>query len=67
MVKEGRIPCHVVLDHHSWSVLIMMGHSSSAALLYYFRLEDQVPGSHLLRLIEKKISFTFVREKLKDV
>jgi len=45
----------------------MMGHSSSAALLYYFRLEDQVPGSHLLRLIEKKISFTFVREKLKDV
>src|SRR5712691_2246216 len=48
-------------------VLIMMGqHSRSEALFYYFRLEDQVPETHLLRLIEKHISFAFVREKLKD-
>src|SRR5712692_7719969 len=48
-------------------VLIMMGqHSRSEALFYYFRLEDQVPESHLLRLIEKHISLAFVREKLKD-
>src|SRR6202140_1280742 len=48
-------------------VLIMMGqHSRSEALFYYFRLEDQVPENHLLRLIEKHISFAFVREKLKD-
>jgi transposase len=48
-------------------VLIMMGqHSRSEALFYYFRLEDQVPETHLLRLIEKHISFTFVREKLKE-
>src|SRR5947209_1412004 len=46
--------------------LIMMGqHSRSEALFYYFRLEDQVPETHLLRLIEKHISFAFVREKLK--
>jgi transposase len=45
----------------------MMGqHSRSEALFYYFRLEDQVPENHLLRLIEKHISFAFVREKLKD-
>ena len=45
----------------------MMGqHDRSEALFYYFRLEDQVPETHLLRLIEKHISFTFVREKLKD-
>jgi transposase len=31
-----------------------------------FRLKDQVPETHLLRLIEKHISFAFVREKLKD-
>ena len=37
----------------------------SEALFYYFRLEDQVPESHLLRLIEKHISFAFVRERLK--
>ena len=44
----------------------MMGqHSRSEALFYYFRLEDQVPETHLLRLIEKHISFAFVREKLK--
>jgi transposase len=45
----------------------MMGqHSRSEALFYYFRLEDQVPETHLLRLIDKHISFAFVREKLKD-
>ena len=33
-------------------LLIMMGqHSRSEALFYYFRLEDQVPETHLLRLI----------------
>jgi transposase len=48
-------------------VLIMMGqHSRSEALFYYFRLEDQVPETHLLRLIEKHISFAFVRERLKQ-
>src|SRR5213592_575258 len=47
-------------------LLIMMGlHDRSEALFYYFRLEDQVPETHLLRLIEKHISFGFVREELK--
>src|ERR1700728_1002375 len=48
-------------------LLIMMGqHDRSEALFYYFRLEDQVPENHLLRLIEKHISFEFVRQQLKD-
>ena len=47
-------------------LLIMMGQQDrSEALFYYFRLEDQVPETHLLRLIEKHISFAFVRERLK--
>ena len=47
-------------------LLIMMGqHDRSEALFYYFRLEDQVPETHLLRLIDKHISFEFVRERLK--
>jgi transposase len=47
-------------------LLIMMGqHDRSEALFYYFRLDDQVPENHLLRLIEKHISFAFVRERLK--
>ena len=38
-------------------LLIMMGqHDRSEALFYYFRLEDQVPETHLLRLIDKHIS-----------
>ena len=42
----------------------MMGqHDRSEALFYYFRLDDQVPENHLLRLIEKHISFSFVRER----
>jgi len=45
----------------------MMGqHSRSEALFYYFRLEDQVPENHLLRLIDRYVSFDFVREKLRD-
>src|SRR6266567_4639884 len=48
-------------------VLLMMGqHSRSEALFCYFRLGDQVPETHLLRLIEKHISFAFVRERLKQ-
>src|SRR6476660_1120300 len=48
-------------------LLIMMGHHArSEALFYYFRLEDQIPETHLLRLIDKHISFEFVREQLKD-
>src|SRR5437899_12512796 len=48
-------------------LLIMMGqHDRSEALFYYFRLEDQVPETHLLRLIDKHISFAFVRERLKE-
>ena len=45
----------------------MMGHHSRGeALFYYFRLEDQVPENHLLRLLDKHINFGFVRERLKD-
>ena len=45
----------------------MMGHHArSEALFYYFRLEDQVPENHLLRLIDRHISFEFVGEQLKD-
>jgi transposase len=48
-------------------LLVMMGqHDRSEALFYYFRLEDQVPETHLLRLIENHISFAFVRERLKQ-
>src|SRR5271155_5547146 len=46
---------------------LMMGqHARSESLFYYFRLEDQVPENHLLRLVDKHINFGFVREKLKD-
>ncbi len=45
----------------------MMGqHDRSESLFYYFRLEDHVPENHLLRLIDRHISFDFVREKLRD-
>jgi transposase len=48
-------------------LLIMMGqHARSEALFYYFRLEEYIPENHLLRLIDKHISFAFVRERLKE-
>jgi transposase len=47
-------------------LLIMMGHHArSEALFYYFRLEDQIPENHLLRLIDQHISFECVRQRLK--
>src|SRR5512147_3259823 len=47
--------------------LLMMGqHTRSESLFYYFRIEDQVPENHLLRLIDRHVSFEFVREKLRD-
>ena len=48
-------------------LLFMMGHHSrSESLFYYFRLEDQVPENHLLRLIDRHVNLDFIRAKLKD-
>jgi len=56
-----------LLDDHSRGRANHDGqHDRSEALFYYFRLEDQVAETHLLRLIDKHISFAFVREKLKE-
>ena len=44
----------------------MMGqHTRSESLFYYFRIEDQVPENHLLRMIDRHVSFDVVREKLR--
>jgi len=44
----------------------MMGHQPrKESLFYYFRLEDQIPDTHLLRLIDRYVEFGFVRERLK--
>ena len=61
MLEESILPmlCWILIVG---GLLIMMGqHDRSEALFYYFRLEDQVPETHLLRLIDKHISFEFVR------
>jgi len=45
----------------------MMGqHARSEALFYYFTLDEYIPQNNLLRLIDKHIDFSFVRERLKD-
>src|SRR5713226_5591024 len=44
----------------------MMGQQSREASLFYsFRLEDQIPETHLLRLIDRYVDFSFVRDRLK--
>jgi transposase len=48
-------------------VKLMMGrHDRTESLFYYFRLDDQVPENHLLRLVDKHIDFGFVRDRLED-
>ena len=45
----------------------MMGqHIRSESLFYDFRLEEHVPENHLLRMIDRHVSLTVVREKLED-
>src|SRR5713101_9937710 len=45
----------------------MMGQQPRVeSLFYYFRLEDQIPQDHLLRLIDRYVDFGFVRERLKN-
>jgi transposase len=35
-------------------------------LFYYFRLEDQIPESHLLRLVDRHVDWSLVRDRLKN-
>ena len=45
----------------------MMGQQPrTESLFYYFRLEDQIPEEHLLRLIDRYVDLSFVRERLKS-
>jgi transposase len=45
----------------------MMGQQPrTESLFYYFRLEDQIPQDHLLRLVDRYVDFGFVRERLKN-
>ncbi len=40
----------------------MMGQQRrTESLFYYFRLEEQIPADHLLRLIDGYVDFSFVR------
>jgi transposase len=45
----------------------MMGQQPrSDSLFYYFRLEDQIPDDHLLKRLDRRLDFGFVRERLRD-
>ena len=52
-----------VLVPEAHSMMGQQRHTES--LFYYFRIEDHVPENHLLRAIDRLVSFDFVREKLK--
>jgi transposase len=44
----------------------MMGQQPrTESLFYYFRLEDQIPKDHLLRMIDERVDLSFVRERVK--
>jgi len=43
----------------------MMGQQPrTESLFYYFRLEDHIPENHLLRLIDRHVDLSFVREQV---
>jgi transposase len=46
----------------------MMGQQPrTESLFYYFRLEDQIPENHLLRLVDRHVDLSFVRERVKSL
>ncbi len=46
----------------------MMGEQAkSEGLFYYFKLEDHVPRTHLLRLIDRHVDFGFLRNRLRPL
>ncbi|MGB8771674.1 MAG: hypothetical protein WCC92_18825, partial [Candidatus Korobacteraceae bacterium] len=60
------MPCTCCVIFTFGGLLIMMGeHDRSESRFYYFRLEDHIPENHLLRLIDRHVSFDLVREKLR--
>src|SRR5271170_7402121 len=59
--------CACVLGGYSGGTPPMMGQRlRTEPLFYYFRMEDQIPQDHLLRLIDRYVDFGFVRERLKN-
>jgi hypothetical protein len=40
--------------------------SRTESLFHYFRLQEQIPTHHLLRIIDGHVDLSFVREQLKD-
>ncbi len=64
--KQARVRDAVVASHARRLAAHDGHHSRSESLFYYFRIEDQVPENHLLRLVDRYVSFDFVRTKLKD-
>ena len=55
--KQARV-LNAAVHHYIWR--------RAESLFYYFRLEDQVPENHLLRLIDRHVNLEFIRTKLKD-
>jgi transposase len=66
MLEESDLTYALFDSHHRRPADHVGQHDHPEALFYYFRLDDQVPEHHLLRLIDKHISFEFVRRQLKD-
>jgi hypothetical protein len=65
IVLEG--PSASVLSRRSGGTPTMMGQQPRVeSLFYYFRREDQISEDHLLRLIDRYVDFSFVRERLKN-
>src|SRR5712691_8713997 len=56
-----------MLSKRAGGTLPMMGQQPrSESLFYYFRLEEQIPEDHLLRLIDRHVDLSFVRERLRN-
>src|SRR5215470_4855641 len=55
-----------VISKRLGGTLLMMGQQMrNESPFYYFRWEEQIPQDHLLRLIDRHVDLSFVRERLR--
>jgi len=54
-----------VISKRLGGTLLMMGQQMrNESPFYYFRWEEQIPEDHLLRLIDRHVDLSFVRDRL---
>ena len=66
-VDETTSTCYNTSKIASLEDGVLGEHEKAEPLFYYMKIDDLVPEDHLLRLIDRHVDFSFVRDKVKHL